>query len=557
MTDGRAACRPLGLAAIRVLTLLPLVSVLAWLPTEALANDREPAAHEGTTAAATGARFYEAGTGPSGEVVEARLADGSPVTASQVACVNCHQRSGLGSSEGGVVAPVVTWDALASPRADDLRSPFQSSARIGEGRPAYDAGALGRLLREGVDPAGREIAKSMPRYQIDEATLAALVTHLQYLSRQVADTPGVTATEIHFATVLGPDVDEATAAEVISVLEAFAGVNNVESRNERGRARRGVFYQDVKNRAYRRWVVHPWRLEGRPDEWPAQLDAHLEARPVFALLGGITLDTWAPVDAFCNTQRVPCILPSSQLPSGDATGGFTLWPSLGFDLEAALLVDDLRKRGIAPDVGIRIVRDAQPARNALAAERIAEVLRMEGYRDVTLHLRSERWWTGSGGATGTPSATVTVGLVALDAFEEIAGRVLDKAMPTYFSGIVGGSDLAGALPHIENAAVLHVFDDPRRMPAVTRRATVWLKGRGIDAPHSRLQLDTYLAAVVTGNALRHMKTNFSRDYFLERIEHGLDNAVYRSVYPRISLGPRQRIASKSGRLLSLDGPPRP
>ena len=122
----------------------------------------------------------------------------------------------------------------------------------------------------------------------------------------------------------------------------------------------------------------------------------------------------------------------------------------------------------------------------------------------------------------------------------------------FFSGISIGSDLAPSLPKVEKGWVLHPFEDPKRIPRVALRGMTWLALKGMPRPQSRTHLDTYLAVTVTVDALRHMRTNFSRDYFMERIEHGLDNMVYRSVYPHLSLGPGQRIASKSGRLLSLD-----
>ncbi|MDH3281145.1 MAG: hypothetical protein OEQ18_08445 [Gammaproteobacteria bacterium] len=36
----------------------------------------------------------------------------------------------------------------------------------------------------------------------------------------------------------------------------------------------------------------------------------------------------------------------------------------------------------------------------------------------------------------------------------------------------------------------------------------------------------------------------NREYFLERIEHTVDNACYTSVYPHVSLAPEQRFVFK-------------
>jgi len=59
-----------------------------------------------------------------------------------------------------------------------------------------------------------------------------------------------------------------------------------------------------------------------------------------------------------------------------------------------------------------------------------------------------------------------------------------------------------------------------------------------------LQASTYFTLSLAGEALMHIGGNFSREYFLERVEHAAENALASSVYPRMSLGPEQRFASK-------------
>ncbi len=41
-----------------------------------------------------------------------------------------------------------------------------------------------------------------------------------------------------------------------------------------------------------------------------------------------------------------------------------------------------------------------------------------------------------------------------------------------------------------------------------------------------------------------MTMHFSRDYLLEKLEHMAENSLSTSVYPRLSLAPGQRFASK-------------
>ncbi len=300
-----------------------------------------------------GERFYRRGILASGLPAEALLADGSMVPATGLPCVSCHQRSGFGSSEGGVSPPPITWLSLTLPRDPDVRSPYLSRSREGEARPGYDADRFALAVRNGIDPSGRRLDAVMPRYDVDDETLAALIRHLEGLTPHAV--PGIDEEEIHFATVIGPAVPADLERQMLSVLDGFAGAKNAESRNETARARRGVFYQDTRNEAHRRWVIHPWRLHGSPESWPAQLELLLQQRPVFALISGLTRDTYSPVDGFCLRHSIPCILPNSDLPPDDPSEGQTIWISHGFRQEASLLVSDLRAAQIPTGASIEVI----------------------------------------------------------------------------------------------------------------------------------------------------------------------------------------------------------
>lgn len=87
-----------------------------------------------------------------------------PVQASR--CVNCHVRGQ--PLEGAVQnAPLLAAATLSEPRA-----------RRGGPPSSYDARALCRVLRDGVDPADVMITRAMPRYRIDDAQCEALWRYL-------------------------------------------------------------------------------------------------------------------------------------------------------------------------------------------------------------------------------------------------------------------------------------------------------------------------------------------------------------------------------------------
>jgi cytochrome c553 len=106
--------------------------------------------------------------------VPARIAGqdfGLPAQASR--CVNCH----------GATATKAA--SAATPIADVPGAPALSAAtlttltrRRGGPPSRYDAAALCKLLRSGVDPAHVMIFRSMPRYEISDADCQALWLHL-------------------------------------------------------------------------------------------------------------------------------------------------------------------------------------------------------------------------------------------------------------------------------------------------------------------------------------------------------------------------------------------
>ena len=104
-------------------------------------------------------------------------------------------------------------------------------------------------------------------------------------------------------------------------------------------------------------------------------------------------------------------------------------------------------------------------------------------------------------------------------------------------------------PIRQQVRVVSLLELPERRERGLLRLRTWVKPRGIEINHPRVQADAFLAATLAGSAVKHMRRNFSREYMIEIVEHGLDNSVFRSVYPQLTLGPNQRLASKSAYIL--------
>jgi len=110
-----------------------------------------------------GQRIYDDGVGHNGRIAYTQGPHWLQFAKS--GCAVCHGARGQGLTvqASGVtgVAPAVTWAALEE--------------------RGYDEATLRSALTTGVDPHGREFQYYMPRWELSEAELDALVAHLQAL----------------------------------------------------------------------------------------------------------------------------------------------------------------------------------------------------------------------------------------------------------------------------------------------------------------------------------------------------------------------------------------
>lgn len=115
------------------------------------------------------------------------------------------------------------------------------------------------------------------------------------------------------------------------------------------------------------------------------------------------------------------------------------------------------------------------------------------------------------------------------------------------SGLLGGLERA-PLP-IGWRGVTHLsypFDLPERRRVRVDYALGWFAIRHIPVVDEQVQADTFLACGLLAETLSHMADTFVRDYLVEIIEDMVERRVITGYYPRLTLAPGQRFASKGG-----------
>lgn len=495
-----------------------------------------------------GRRLYREGLLASGQPAQARLSNGLTMRGEAAACSNCHRRSGYGASEGYTIVRPITGPYLFSPDDTLLKKVFGRSARPETLPQPYDEAGLKRSLREGIDIRGQVLGDAMPRYPLDDADADNLIAYLRTLSAEPS--PGVDDSRLHFATVVDEAADPAKSAAMLEIMTAFLRDKNAGTRLEGKRSAKAPWDMARIYKAYRTWELHVWRLSGPQETWPAQLEAYYRAQPVFAVVGGIGAGSWQPVHDFCQKTELPCLFPHLASPPPGREDFYSLYLSRGAGLEAGAIANQLDKA--AGKRVLQVYRQGDATAEA-AAHKLADTLAPAG--TLASHVvpagqaLDAGYWQAVLAKAGPDTLVLWLDKPDLAALAALARDRLPAEI--YLSASLTGYPYgAGALP--EGSLMAYPFDLPERLDRRLNRMRVWLRSKGIAVHDEAVQADTFFALGQAGEAAMHMIDNYSRDYFIELIEHALENSLMPSMYPAPALGPDQRYASKGAYIVRLD-----
>ncbi len=522
-------------------------------------SPRGPAA--AAPADGAGESIYLRGMVGSGAPLEGSREPGGVVTTgAYAACVNCHQRSGLGTVEGRVSIPPVTGEYLFHARAHDGSQPVLPYIESLHGnRDPYTEATLARAIREGLDSQGRPLSYLMPRFALGDEDMAALIGYLKTLG--VRQVPGVTDTVLHFATIVTPDADPAKRRGMLDVLEQYFVQKNLFPLKPSPRMTTSGRTQYAKSMymANRHWQLHLWELTGPASTWRAQLDEHLAAEPVYAVLSGLGGSDWAPVHQFCEQRAIPCLFPNVEVPVVADRDFYSIYFSKGVLLEAQLIARTVLGRDDGPARAVEQVYRAGGSGSA-AAEALAAQL---GRHGIAVHgtvlpadVRGRRVTAALREAARRNDARGHV-LVLWLRPEDVAelADVPAGAGTVYLSGLMGGLEQS-PLPAgwREHTLMTYPFDLPDRRGVRLDYPLGWFAFRHIPLVAEQVQTDTYLACSLLTDVLNRMADNFARPYLVEQLQQLLEHRLITGYYPHLSLASNQRFASKGGYVVHFRDP---
>jgi len=491
------------------------------------------------------------------------LSSGAPLVAEReggvraegidAACVNCHRRSGFGSKEGRIVIPPVASQYLLRSNSTDGQGqlPYVDSMRL-DHDPQYTEETLARAIREGVDAEGKPLNYLMPRFDLNDTDMSALIDHLKQLNHQKS--PGVSDTVLQFATIITPDADPVKRQAMLDVMNHYFAAKNLVrfAPSPRLRASSKTVFVNKMFMVNRRWELHIWQLTGSANTWEQQLKQHFAQEPVLAVISGLGGKNWQPVHMFCEHAALPCIFPNTEVPVDAEHDFYSLYFNKGVLLEAGLIA----KRILEPTSGkvAKVVHQIYRAGDSgeAGAQALASLLKSHGI-SVVNHIL----------ATGQSAAEAQRAVSDVDAFVlwlrptdiSALGSAPTTSAAIFISGLMGGLERA-PLPAgwRDRTNIAYPFDLPEKRRVPVDFARGWFSIQKIPVVAEQVQVDTYLACGLLAETLGHMADTFVPDYLVERIEDMLGHRILTGYYPRLSLAPGQRFASKGGYIVHFVGP---
>jgi hypothetical protein len=525
------------------------VALALGIPAWGIAQDLSPANAE---VLALGQRLYSQGIRADGSALTGKRTDQTQVSGAVAACVNCHRRSGMGQVEGDAMVPPINGTYLYAPIGDKPVATMDPhvSKMFNEAHPAYTEETFANAVRNGVNNRGRLMKHLMPHFDLSAVELNALSAYLKQLSSQWS--PGVSMTEVHFATVITPEVDALRRKTFIEMMRRIVRQKNgstVNAKQERSRHHM-VSAAEMMLGTERNWTLDIWELQGAPETWNDQLIQHYNSKPVFAMLSGLSDSNWQPVHDFCDQKGLPCWFPSVDVP-GDGFSNYDLYFSAGVKLEAEVLARHLREIAQPAKSLVQIYRDGGSASSA--AKSLTSALAGSSTLTADLKLRPDLKPLEAlrqALAEIKPQDTVVFWLGGDDL--RLLNQLEPKGNKHYFSMRVS----RGAVESINaawrvHARVIYPYELPKLRAKNLDYFRSWLGMSKTELVDEAMQSEVFFAMNFMSDTLAEMLNNLYRDYLVERAE----NMLGKREGAKSEQETRDRIAlGREGDLLRRRGP---
>lgn len=476
-----------------------------------------------------GRQIYHEGSSPTGAPIYALVGrSGVKVPAGVLVCASCHGEDGLGRPEGGVEPSNITWSYLTTS--------YGHRHDNGRGHAAFDEASLVTAITERVDPAGNELDRAMPGYEMSPRDLAALIAYLKHLEADLD--PGLTETSITVGSLLpeeGPFGPMGRAAE--ATLRAYFDEINAGG---------GIYGRRLE------LVVADYR--GDRTATAANARRLVEGDGAFALLAAFALGMEGELFRIFEEAGVPLVGPFTLFAGHRAfESDSTFFVEPGLPDQARALVDyaalELKLAPLA--VGIVLSEDA-------IFDGIAEAIRSRGEGRGWPAPRVVR--LAKGPAVAAQVAELKrAGVEALFYFgtnDSLAVFTAEAARVgwtphLFLSGVFSGRAAFAPPPAFERRLFVAYPNLSSDRTAGGMRELGDLREKyGLPRGHQATQVSVYIAAKIFVEGLRRAGLALSRAELVAALD-GL-SGFETGLSPPVSYGPNRRVGTLGAHVLAVD-----
>ena len=506
---------------------------------------------QNTTALDYGKQIYQKGLLSDGNQITALGIDGSPFRIKKTACIDCHRRSGLGTSESGLLIAPITSEYLFKKTTPNQGNKLLD--RIGKPHPKYTETTLKAAITSGLRPDGQVLHEVMPRYQFNDKELDYLITYLKSLGTQ--EVPGLTDHQIDFATVVTPEMSTKDKKLMLNIIKTyFANINkDVRQLDHMKNPLHGRY------KPFRRWKLHVWELSGDSSNWPQQLEKYYKNQPVFALLSGF--GDWQKIHEFSEKNKVPAIFPITDTPVISNSDYYSLYFSQGISLDATAVVEEINQM-TSKEKPLNIVQFYNETATSLLAKDTVHAMLNKKTKLTLYEQKIDSESSLSINMLEAVNKTVHPDILILWLNDSQVKNLLNKhqeitAKHIFLSSrlmkIYEAESLTKLFPtsQLNKITLVHPYYLKNINNNHLLRTKMWAKMKKLNFTQEHILANTYFSLALVTGALHTSQYNLNREYLMEQFEHMIDNTVYHSIYPFLSLGPDQRYASKGTYLINF------
>jgi len=475
-----------------------------------------------------GKAIYMRGESASGKEIKAMLND-FDVPASTLTCAGCHGPRGEGKTEGGVTAGNLTWSNMVKA--------YGHTHPNGRKHGAFDEALFTTALTQGVDPAGNELAKAMPRYQMSPEDVADLVAYLKRI--ETDRDPGLTETTIKVATIVpkaGALADIGAAMK--DVLTAyFANVND-----------KGGIYN-------RRIELQTIDTGADAATTATNVKKSIENGELFAIVSGLSAGADKELAAIARDTEIPFMGPVTLLTQTSAQDNRSLFYLLpGASQQARALINFAAGKPELKKSKLAIVHSENELALAAAAG-VEDQARKTGWSSIT----KKAFGSGQFDATSVAAALKAEGVETVvflsangdEAFINAAAAA-NWTPHILLLGSFARKDLVKTVPLSFKDHVFLAFPSvPGDVgPAGLAELRALEEKYKFPPRHIASQLNAFAAAKIFTEALQRAGRDVSREKLITALEGFYEYDT--GVTPSITFGPNRRVGAMGAYVLSID-----